>query len=480
MSDSPVDPFGELPDELRAMIERLGGQNLFAALPNLLAGGGAGPVNWELAGQAARQLAADGDRAPTPDERARAERALALAEHWLDASTLPSPTDSGRLLVVSRQEWVHQALSSMRLLVEPVAAASTRSLSELTRRQIEDVDLEELGLGPLAGMLGGLDASSLADMIAPMGATLTGLQAGQVLGELSRQMLGQYDLGLPTAPRATAAILPVNVSETFEGWDLDPEEVTVTLLLREGAHRRLFHAVPWLEAHLHGLVAQFANGVEVDVDQLEAIARELMSGVDPEDPESMRAALARSAEFRLEPTDAQRRVLERLQGVLSLVRGWAEHESRRAAGGRLPALDRIDEILRRRRAVKGDGEELLERLLGLDLRPEDEGLGERFVDAVEDARGAELLRRSLAHPENLPDTTELREPDRWLRRMESGADIPDDLSSLFASEAPIERSADERARDLAEETDADPGREGGDDDGRDDPRGTESGPPDDS
>jgi len=96
----------------------------------------------------------------------------------------------------------------------------------------------------------------------------------------------------------------------------------------------------------------------------------------------------KAARFKLEPTEAQRRVLERLQGVICLVGAWARHEVARAVQDRLPSLGRIEEVLRRRRATRGDGEELLSGLLGLDLKPEDETVGERFVEAVARARSA--------------------------------------------------------------------------------------------
>lgn len=452
MSDEPngpIDPFEGLPPELRQMFEQMGGSGMFQQLSGMLGRRPSGPVDWDLARQAALQVAGPGDRAPTEEERARIEEALQLAEHWLDATSLPAPPDGGRLVVATRREWIEAALVSLRPMVEPIAAASTRSMAQLAGDQLGDMDLESMGLGSLSGLLGGMDVSEL---LAPMGAVLTGMQSGQILGQLARQLLGQYELGIATAPRAAAFLLPVNIEQAFQGWDLDPTEVTVALALHEAAHRRLYHAVPWLEAHLHGLIAQFANGMEVDADQLQRLAQELMSQVDPEDPASMEAAMARAGQFQLEPTAAQRRVLERLQGVVALVGAWARREMARAAGDRLPNLGRIEEVLRRRRATKGDGEELLERLLGLDLQPDDDTVGEDFVAAVEEARGPEGLHRALAHPENLPDAEELVEPARWLERMASDTGVPDDASSLFADlgDAPHERSAEERRGEGAE------------------------------
>jgi putative hydrolase len=462
MSDFPF-PFpagdgddDELPEQMRRMMDAVSGQlQAMGGMGALFGAPVDGPVDWGLARRVALQVLAEGDRSATSDERAAWADALRLAEHWLDEGSLPAPPDAGRLVAGSRSEWLDVALTAMRPWIEPVAEASSAAMVGLAQQQLEEVDLDAMGLGPLAGMLQGVD---LGAAMRPMSAMLSGMHAGQALGQLARQLLTSTELTVPTAPRGTTVVVVPNVGEAFGGWDLDVRETTMTLALQEAAHRRLFHAVPWLEGHLHDLVAQFAAGMEVDGETLQAMAQDLMVDVDPEDPASLEQAMERAGEFRLEPTPAQRRVLERLQGVLALVGGWARREVARVAEDRLPGHTRVDEVLRRRRAAKGDGEQVLERLLGLDLT-----VGDLFVAAVEGARGPDTLRRALAHPENLPDAEELADPTRWLERLEQGSEVPDDASALFGDlgDAPVEGSADER---IAEARDDD-----GDDDGHDDP-----------
>jgi putative hydrolase len=473
----------QLPPELAQMFEQLAGsgglEDLQRQAAAMFGGGGPlgamgfqgaagrpdGPVDWQLATRVALQVAADGDRQPTEAEAARAREALELAEHWLDASPLPAPPDAGRLVMASRQEWVNAAVVAMKPLVDPVARASTDAMVELARDQLSqlgDLTGDDAGalppeLAPLQGLLGQLASGDPGELVRPVGAVLAGLQAGQIVGQLSRTLLGQYDLGIPTAPRSTALVLAGNVTDAFDGWQLDATEVAIVLALHEAAMRRLYHAVPWLEAHVQSLVARFAAGTVVDTDRLEEVTRELMAGVDPDDPEALESAMQRASGFHLEPTADQRRVLERLQGVVCLVGAWARHEVARVAAERLPSLGAIAEVQRRQRAERGDGDDLLASLLGLDLQPDDESVGERFVVAIEDALGPEGLRRALEHPENLPDTTELADPQAWLTRMSTTDDLPDDLSALFAGlgEAPRERSAAERVAQREAEQDAD-------------------------
>ena len=307
--------------------------------------------------------------------------------------------------------------------------------------------LGAMGLTPGAG---GGPAGGAADpgaALRPAAATLNALQAGQVIGTLACQVHGHRDLGVPTAPRSTAGLIAVNVADTFDGYDLDATEVAVVLAVTEAAHRRLHHAVGWLDEHVIRLIGRFAAAMTVDESQLRGLAEQMEQQLDPDDPDAFQRALERAGRLRLEPNTAQRAILGQLQVVVGIVGAWARHEANVTLEGRLPGLARIEEVLRRRRAVQGDGEELLAGLLGLDLRPEDEAVAERFVATVLDVLGTGGLEQALAHPENLPDAEELADPGLWLARNAGDVEVPDDVASLLGGlgDAPVEASADQRA-----------------------------------
>ena len=496
--DNSPSPFDGMPDEFRRMLEQLtgpggplealgGGEgmpDLGAMLQNFggmagmgglgamaggMSGGGMpdGPVDWRMARRAAQQALGSDDRSPTEDEVRAAEEALRIAELWLDGSSLPAPPDAGRIQVAARGDWIDAALVAMRPLVEPVAAASTETMADLARQQLEDVDLDAMGLGPLAGLLGSMDPTQF---IRPVGATMAGLQAGQVLGELAANLLHGTELGIPTGPRSTALFVAPNIAETFGDWDLDETEVLIVLALHEAANRRLFHAVTWLEGHVHELVATFAEGTEVDPDQLRRMTEELMHGIDPSDPEQLQEAMQSAAGLRLTPTPAQERVLARIQGVTALVGAWTRREVERAAADRLPGRARIEEVLRRRRALRADGDQLLATLLGLDITHDDPTLGDMFVAAVTAELGDKALHEAIGHPENLPDLDELHDPQAWLARVHGESQVPDDPAALLdgLGDAPVEQSADDRIAAARDE------RERGPDDDTDDDRGTDA------
>ncbi|MEY3020197.1 MAG: hypothetical protein RLZZ272_1181, partial [Actinomycetota bacterium] len=334
------------------------------------------------------------------------------------------------------------------------AEASARLKEEMgafLRSAAEDPSL----LAPmLEGLFGQLDQGDPSELLRPAARMLSGLQAGQVIGRLAREVLGHHDLGIATGTRGTAALVAVNVDEAFSGYGLDATELALVLATTEAAHRRLHHAIAWLDGHVIALVTRFAEASTLTAEDLRELAEELAGGLDLDDPEVLAEAMERAATMRLQPNDAQRHVLAQLQTLVSLVGAWARAEARVALADRLPGLGRIEEVLRRRRATTGDGEDLLAGLLGLDLKPEDESIGERFVAVVRERLGGGGLAGALAHPETLPAPDELADPERWLARLgePDASDVPDTPSALLEGEAglgeaPREPSADERRRD---------------------------------
>jgi putative hydrolase len=363
-----------------------------------------GPVNWDLAGQTATALAAQAAEQPLGDRpQDELARAVDAAELWLDEVTA-LPAVPGPVRALSRQEWVGLACTAGGLgaYAEPIAAGMGAAL----RRQLP----EELQGGAGAQLARGFEA---------VGAMLYGVQIGTVAGHLTEQLLGTYDLGVPTADPRLVATVGDNAQRFAADYGFDVTEFLYWVALRETAHRRQFAGVAWLRGRVADLVRQFADAAEFDPGGMLEQFGQL--GIDPtrglEDPDALREALSSPEAFSLEPTAEQRAVLEELQALVSFTISWADTVVEAAAGNRLGTLPRIEEAIRRRRAEKGPGEQFLEQLVGLDLKPQDLRTGAAFCAAVIDARGQEGLDRAWQRAEHLPTAAELAEPSRWLVRM---------------------------------------------------------------
>lgn len=419
---------------------RMSGVPFFREMEKILSWRG-GPVNWDLARQTAASLAGGGEEDPgrrlPAGDRADEEfaAAVSVAELWLDAVTA-LPAVDGPARAFDGVAWTRGATTSegLGVYVEPVADGMRTALGSSLPEE-------------LSGMLGGAGgggADALSSMLAPLGAFLYGVQVGTVAGHLAGQLLGTYDLGLPTLDPRVVGTVGDSAARFATQYGVDPTELRHWLALREAAHRRQFAGVPWLRGHVATLISRFASAADFDPGSLmESLGG---MGLDPTamgDPERMREAMEQPDAFRMEPSTAQREVLRQLQALVSFTEGWVDTVVRAAAGDKLPALGRIEEAMVRRRAEKGPGERFLEQLVGLDLKPSDVRAGAAFCDAVVAARGQAGLDRAWRGAEHLPTPAEVADPSRWLVRLAADEvepgdgddladipEVPDDLSGL--------------------------------------------------
>ena len=376
-----------------------------------------GPVNWDLANQSARQVAAaGGDRSVSASERRDVDDAFRLADTWLDqATTFPATGGSARTW--SRAEWIEGTQAAWRALVEPVAARVSEAMSTSLPPEMAQA------AGPLVGML------------QQVGVSMWGAQVGQSIGTLAGEVCGSSDIGVPLAD-GHPALLPQNVSAFGEGLGVEQRDVTVYLALREAAYVRLYGHVPWLRAHIISLVEEYARHVSVDTGAIESTMRDL----DPQRPEALQEALEGGL-FDLPTTPAQQAALDRLELALALIEGWVDDVVTEATANRLPSAAALRETVRRRRAAGGPAEQTFATLVGLQLRPRRLREAATFWAEVRATRGADGRDALWAHPDLIPTADDIADPAAFLTRDEF------DMSGLDDTPAPKEDRAGDSAGD---------------------------------
>ena len=409
-----------------AMMEHVLGQ-----IRALVAQSAGEDVNWALAHDVARGVAAQGGDPTVSAALAATHRAaISRAELWLDAAT---DFDPSRLepRVWSRAEWVEATLPLWRTLAGPVAVSVSRALTAVLRGELGE--LGELGEDDAlaGGERAGIDPSGLIASVSP---TVCGMHMGQAAGEMAREAFGATDLGIPLLADARVVMVPTAVAEFADGLGIDEDQVRSFLALREAAHVRLFQAAPWLPGQLHGLIERYAQGITIDLEALEEAVRDAGMG----DPAKLQRALNRGI-FASHHTDEQKDTLERVETLLALVEGWVDDVTVRAAAPHLPEIGALREMMRRRRAAGGPAEDTFANLLSLELRPR------RMRDAA--AMWALLASRLgpkgrdgvWSHPDLLPTSEDLASYGAWvdayIARGEGAADDVDrELEKLLGGE----------------------------------------------
>src|SRR5205807_3025872 len=113
----------------------------------------------------------------------------------------------------------------------------------------------------------------------------------------------------------------------------------------------------------------------------------------------MGAALRRGDLVSVVASPAERETLNRVQAVMAVIEGHAEHVMDAVAPDLLPSLPSLRAALDRRRQSQSGLSRLVAKLLGLDLKLRQYEQGKFFCDAIVRAAGTEALTRVFSGPE---------------------------------------------------------------------------------
>lgn len=340
-------------------------------------------IDWIVAERIAGLLARGADaRPPSVDLGALAvesERRVVAYTKLAPVRALPAPEGIGR------RDWIASNIASMRVLLDPV--------------------LERAGtqLGPLRPLL-------------QIGAGLVmSVEVGVVMGYLSQRVLGQYELVLiddvaERSPPRLLFVLP-NLGAAVANFGADEREFMTWVTLHEVTHAVQFSGVPWLQAHLAGLVRELLGSAEA------RIGNPRKTGLPDVDSVKRLGAQLRQGDFvSIVLNENERATIDRVQAVMAVIEGHAEHVMDAVAPDLLPSLPRLRATLDARRRRQSRLGRVLGRLLGLELKIRQYEHGKAFCDAVVRDGGSEALTQLFSAPDALPSLAEIDDPRAWLVR----------------------------------------------------------------
>ncbi len=308
-----------------------------------------------------------------PELVARAAE-LVSAETGLTGPGLPE------VGVVSRREWVENNTAVFAKLLAPAEERLEGSRAGLARNVTERIVAAEMGA---------------------------------LLGLLSRRVLGQYEMVLPTGDDEAGDVVlfvGANVLWMERASELRPSEFRFWVALHECTHRLQFVGVPWLRDYFLELVGKLVATATPEPGRLARVAGELREAAAAGEPIVGEAGL-----MGIFATPEQRDVIDQVQALMSLLEGHGHVIMDRIGARHLVSQARMSAILRRRRQDPRAAAFL--RLVGLEMKMKQYELGERFVLGVEREAGFAALDAAWAGPESLPTLAEIDEPVRWLERV---------------------------------------------------------------
>lgn len=230
-------------------------------------------------------------------------------------------------------------------------------------------------------------------------ALLLGFLSGRVLGQFDPQLLGREPL------EHGVYLVEPNVASWQEQEELPGEDLRRWLILHELTHAWQFAAHPWLREHLNE-----------QLRQLVALAVGAREG-EPARPPSIGSLFAMAT-----GVPGQLALVRRVQATMSLVEGYGNLVMNLVGRRALPGFDSLEEAYRRRSGQRSPLELVLWRVTGLELKLQQYRVGEAFSQTVHDRYGMANLNRAWESPDTIPRPEELRDPDRWYRRVVQGQD----------------------------------------------------------
>jgi coenzyme F420 biosynthesis associated uncharacterized protein len=376
-------------------------------------------IDWDLAISTGVRFARQGPQVSLADARAVVAELRGLTsvvqQPVRDLTGLKSQGEIGPVAVVDRPGWIRANVGGFRVVLEPLAER-----------------LAERGNAvPAAG-----------SVVGTVGSRFTGVQAGLMLAYLSARVLGQYELFLPPGEGGTAAktangasgspngsvngangsapaasvgrltLVAPNIVMVERELGVDPHDFRRWVCLHEETHRVQFTSVPWLRGYVQGMMTEFLLASDLDpvaiFDRLRAAATAVAGAVRGGDGESLVEAMQ---------TPAQRALLDKLTAVMTLVEGHGDYVMDAVGPQVVPTVADIRDKFSHRRSSAGRAEQILRRILGIDLKMKQYEQGSHFVKTVVDEAGMAGFNKVWTSPETLPTKDELARPADWLARV---------------------------------------------------------------
>ena len=345
-------------------------------------------VDWNLARRLADQVAGSppevvlpGDLTPRCDDAAQR---VAAYTRLTPASALPPPE------AVDRRVWLELNLAGMQATLDPVLERA-------------------LGTGVAA-----------SGPVRAAGGAVIGAEVGALSGYLARRVLGQYELQLldPDYPPRLLFVAP-NLADAARALDADLDELLSWVAFHEVTHAVQFAGVGWLRGHVAGLLTELLETLELKVDLKAALK---LPSLD--DLKGLADGLKEGGLVNAVAGPERRALVERIQSVMALIEGHAEHVMDAVGKAVLPNLPALRSAMNRRRADRSPLVRLLERIIGLDMKLAQYETGKAFCDAVVAEGGIDRLNVAWTAPELLPSPVELKDPPQWLARTRVPAVTP--------------------------------------------------------
>lgn len=352
-------------------------------------------IDWDLAVATGTRLVRPGPQVSREEAReavAELRRLSRLAEgHVREFTRIDGEVSPQPATIVDRPGWIRANVDGFRVILEPLTERASRS--------------------------------NMPAIVGAVGSRITGVEVGAVLAFMASRVLGQYELFLPPdptgqAPTGRLTLVAPNIVHAEREMRVDPHDFRLWVCLHEETHRVQFTGVPWLREYVRSQMTSFLLASDVD---LTTLLERLRAAGD------VVADVFRGGDGNLIDaiqTPEQKEILDRLTAVMTLVEGHGDYVMDAVGPSVVPTVAEIRSKFQHRRQGGSRMDQLVRRLLGIDLKMKQYAEGSAFVRTVVDRVGMDGFNRVWTSPETLPTHAEITRPDLWLNRVHGTGRLP--------------------------------------------------------
>ncbi|KAA3637240.1 MAG: hypothetical protein DWP92_08210, partial [Armatimonadetes bacterium] len=296
-------------------------------------------VDWDTARNASRRFSGAYPLAGTYHERRfemQAPGLVARASDMVAEATglvIPGSPEVG---VISRNDWVDINTRSFARMLKPIDDALSS-------------DPED-----------GVDASGTTSIAGKA----MGVQIGALLGFMSKRVLGQYELVLPTGDNEfgdSVLFVGANILSMERQHQFKPSNFRFWVALHECAHRAQFTGIPWMRPYFLSLVEELIATDGPEKGRFARISAEFraarLAGEDPFGDQGIVGLLA---------SPEQRGVIDKVQALMSLLEGHGHVVMDRVGEREIVDVSRMSAVLTARR--KDPKSAAFMKLIGIEMK----------------------------------------------------------------------------------------------------------------